>query len=100
MREARLCGRIGEVDDRELVTTALGEPTLECPDEACGHTDRLEWLPEDIRRLVVKEEARRGANAPTPGESVQIMRRKGEPHIRDPQFKGDDRSLASQQLRS
>jgi len=77
MREASFCGRIGEVEDRELVRTTLGEPALGCPDEACGHTDRLEWLPEETRRLVVKEAARRGANAPIPGESVQIMRRKG-----------------------
>ena len=42
MREACFCGRIGEVEDRELVRTALGEPALECPDEVCGHTDRLE----------------------------------------------------------
>ena len=61
MREACFCGRIGEVEDREPVTTATGAPALRCPEEACGHTDPLEWLPEETRRLVVEEAARRSA---------------------------------------
>jgi hypothetical protein len=61
MREACFCGRIGEVENREPVTTATGETVLRCPEEACGHTDPLEWLPEETRRLVVKEAARRSA---------------------------------------
>jgi hypothetical protein len=61
MREACFCGRIGEVEDREPVTTATGEPALRCPDKACGHTDRLEWLPEETRRRVVEVAAMRSA---------------------------------------
>jgi hypothetical protein len=61
MREACFCGRIGEVEDREPVRSALGEEVLQCPEEACGHTDRLELLPEEIRRLVLKEAPRRSA---------------------------------------
>jgi hypothetical protein len=61
MREACFCGRIGEVEDREPVTTATGEPALRCPDAACGHTDRLESLPGETRRRVVEEAARRSA---------------------------------------
>ncbi|HEX2741185.1 MAG TPA: hypothetical protein VHM69_12115 [Rubrobacter sp.] len=61
MRESCFCGRIGEVEDREPVTTATGEPALRCPEEACGHTDGLGWLPEETRRLVVEEAARRSA---------------------------------------
>jgi hypothetical protein len=34
---------------------------LRCPDKACGHTDRLEWLPEETRRRVVEEAAMRSA---------------------------------------
>jgi hypothetical protein len=62
MREACFCGRIGEVEDREPVTTATGEPALRCPEEACGHTDRLEsLLPGETRRRVVEEAVRRSA---------------------------------------
>lgn len=59
MREACFCGRIGEVEDREPVTTATGERALRCPDEACGHTDRLDWLPEDAKGLLFEEADRR-----------------------------------------
>jgi hypothetical protein len=61
MRETCFCGRIGEVEDREPVTTATGEPALRCPDEACVHTDPLQWLPEQARRLLLEEAARRSA---------------------------------------
>jgi hypothetical protein len=61
MRETCFCGRIGEVEDREPVTTATGEPALRCPDEACVHTDTLQWLPEQARRLLLEEAARRSA---------------------------------------
>lgn len=61
MREACFCGRTGEVEDREPVTTATGEPAMRCPGGACGHTDRLEWLPVETRRLVVEEAVRRSA---------------------------------------
>ena len=61
MREVCFCGRIGEVEDREPVTTATGAPALRCPEEACGHIDRLEWLSEETRNLVVKVAARRSA---------------------------------------
>ena len=66
MRETCFCGRIGEVEDREPVTTSTGEPAMKCPDQACGHTDRLEWLPEAARRVVVEEAARRLATRGSP----------------------------------
>lgn len=61
MREACFCGRIGEIEDREPVTNVGGRAGLACPGEGCGHTDYLEWLPEDTRRLLLEESARRSA---------------------------------------
>jgi hypothetical protein len=58
MQEACFCGRVGQVEDRELVVVE-GKETLRCPDEACGHLEYLGWLPEDARKLVVEEAARR-----------------------------------------
>lgn len=61
MREACFCGRTGEIEDREPVTGVDGRAGLACPGEGCGHTDRLEWLPDDARRLLFLEAARRSA---------------------------------------
>lgn len=47
MLEACYCGRMGELEDREPVTTADGEKALRCPE--CGHMDYLKWLLEPDR---------------------------------------------------
>jgi phage FluMu protein Com len=52
MREACLCGRVGELEDRTPVHDD-GYLALRCP--KCGHLDHLEWLTEDARRPVLKE---------------------------------------------
>jgi hypothetical protein len=61
MQEACFCGRVGEVEDRVPVVDADGRPILRCPDETCGHLEYLEWMPEEARKLVVREAARRSA---------------------------------------
>ena len=58
MREVSFCGRVGEIEDREPVV-ADGGPALRCPSEACGHLDRLDWLPEEARRHAFEEAERR-----------------------------------------
>ncbi len=63
MRESCYCGRTGEISDREPVVLDDGATGLACPGEACGHTDRLEWLPEDVRRTVLEEAARKRPTA-------------------------------------
>ena len=63
MRESCYCGRNGEISDRVPVVLDDGTTGLACPSEACGHTDRLEWLPEDARRLVFEEAARKHPTA-------------------------------------
>ena len=57
MRESCYCGRAGEISDRLPVAMDGGEQALRCPD--CGHTDRLEWLPEDARKLILEEAIRK-----------------------------------------
>ena len=59
MQESCYCGRTGEISDREPVALDDGATGLACPDKACGHIDRLEWLPEDTRRLILIEIERR-----------------------------------------
>ena len=54
MREVCFCGRVGEIEDREPVV-ADGVPTLRCRSEACGHLDRLDWLPRDALWPILKE---------------------------------------------
>ena len=61
MLESCYCGRTGEIEDREPVTTGDGERALRCPD--CGHLDRLDWLPEEARRHVFEEAVRRHPRA-------------------------------------
>ena len=47
VQEVCYCGRVGEVQERKLVTDGDGKQALECPE--CGHLDHLSWLPEDAR---------------------------------------------------
>lgn len=61
MRETCYCGRTGEISDREPAVLNDGTTGLVCPD--CGHADRLDWLPEDARRLVLAEAARKRPTA-------------------------------------
>ena len=61
MLESCYCGRTGEIEDREPVTTEDGERALGCPD--CGHLNRLDWLSEETRRHVYEEARRRRPRA-------------------------------------
>ena len=61
MREACYCGRTGELEDREPVTTEDGGRALRCPD--CGHLDLVDWLPEEARRHIFEEAERRQPKA-------------------------------------
>lgn len=63
MLEACYCGRTGQIEDRVPVATGDGGQALLCPDEACGHLEYLEWLPEDARRHVFEEAERRRSTA-------------------------------------
>ena len=63
MRETCYCGRIGEIEDRVPVDTEDGERALMCPSEGCGHVDRLEWLPEETRTLLIEEAERKSRQA-------------------------------------
>ena len=47
MREVCYCGRVGEVEERKLVTDGDGREALKCPE--CAHLDHLSWLPTDAR---------------------------------------------------
>jgi hypothetical protein len=53
MLESCFCGRTGEIEDREPVTTGEGGRALRCPD--CGHLERLDWLREEARQYVFEE---------------------------------------------
>lgn len=53
MQEACYCGRVGEVEDRRPVVLGDGRSGLACPE--CGHTDDLEWMPEEARKLLVEK---------------------------------------------
>lgn len=59
MREVCYCVRTDEIEDREPVAAEDDGRALRCPSEACGHLDRLEWLPEEARRRVFEEAGRR-----------------------------------------
>jgi hypothetical protein len=61
MEEACYCGRVGDIEDRELVLDQAGERALRCAGEACGHLECLCWLPDEAR-LCVFENAGRGRN--------------------------------------
>jgi hypothetical protein len=56
-RESCFCGRVGELEDRELVYAGDGEWGLGCP--MCGHLDRLEAWSEAARAWTLAEAARR-----------------------------------------
>jgi hypothetical protein len=60
MQEVCYCGRTGEVEDREPVIDGEGG-ALRCPNDECGHIDRLLWLSPENRRLVMEEAERRSA---------------------------------------
>jgi hypothetical protein len=51
------CGHAGRLADREPIYAGDGEWGLLCP--ACGHLDRLAWLPEATRGALLDEAARR-----------------------------------------
>ena len=57
MLESCYCGRTGEIEDREPVTTEGGGRALKCPE--CGHLDSLDWLPEEAGLLLWGEVKRR-----------------------------------------
>lgn len=57
MQESCLCGRTGEVEDREPVLNGSGHRALQCPE--CGHVDELLWLSEEARLLLWEETIRR-----------------------------------------
>ena len=61
MKESCYCGRTGEIEDHEPISTSDGGQALSCPD--CGHPDRLDWLPEEARRHVFEEAGRRQPTA-------------------------------------
>ena len=57
MQESCFCGRSGDIRDRKPVLDSDGRRALECPD--CGHTDYLEWLPEETGFLLWEQAQRR-----------------------------------------
>ena len=57
MQEACYCGRSGDIRDRFPVRDSNGRRALECLN--CGHTDYLEWLPEETSVLLWEEAQRR-----------------------------------------
>jgi hypothetical protein len=58
IKEACYCGRTGDIEDREPILIDGGIWALRCPNDVCGHLDRLEWLPEEAG-LLLWGEARR-----------------------------------------
>lgn len=57
MKKACFCGRRGEITDREPIPGDDGRWALRCLD--CGHTDYLEWLPEEASLALWGEAKRR-----------------------------------------
>jgi hypothetical protein len=57
MREVCFCGRVGEVEDRVPTYGRDGDWGLACP--ACGHLDRLAYLPAAVRQELLGEATRR-----------------------------------------
>ena len=53
MQEICFCGWSGDVVDRDPIPTRDGEWALACP--ACGHIDRLDWLPYMTRQRLLEE---------------------------------------------
>jgi hypothetical protein len=64
IKEACYCGRIGEFEDREPILDESGRWALRCSNDACGHVDRLEWLPEEAGLLLWGEARRRRERSP------------------------------------
>ncbi len=77
MREVCFCGWSGEIADREPIYAGDGEWGLTCP--GCGHLDRLEWLPDGGRRLLLAEAGRRRGER---GRAGQLPRTIGATPIR------------------
>jgi hypothetical protein len=60
MLESCICGRSGELADREPVLDSGARWLLRCP--SCGHLDDLAWLAEETALLIWGEAVdRRGA---------------------------------------
>jgi hypothetical protein len=59
MHETCFCGRTGELAEREPISLGDGAWGLACP--RCGHLDRLEHWPTDMRAALVAEARRREA---------------------------------------
>ena len=70
IKEACYCGRTGEVEDREPILVDGGRWALRRPSEACGHVDRLEWLPEEAGLLLWGEASRRRERLPEQGDAA------------------------------
>lgn len=74
MREVCYCGRVGELENREIVLDGGdGSPALRCPGEACGPLDGLMWLPADARWPVLEE----GLGERSPGREREGQSRRG-----------------------
>jgi len=57
MREACFCGWTGKLAERKPAYLGNGDWGLTCP--RCGHLDRLELWPIDVREELVAEARRR-----------------------------------------
>ena len=63
MQEACYCGRTGEIADREPVATDGRWRTGASVPTVRPHIDRLDWLPENTRKLIVREAERKHPTA-------------------------------------
>ncbi len=52
MQDVCYCDRVGEVEDREPILDSDSRWALRCPNEACGHLDYLDWLPDEAGFLL------------------------------------------------
>jgi hypothetical protein len=66
MIEACFCGRVGRLEDRELIFIDGDHPALRCP--RCGQLDSLEWMPASARSTVFAN-----ARVPDVAESVHAL---------------------------
>lgn len=64
VHEVCYCGRMGEVEERLLVTDGDGRQALQCPE--CGHLDHLSWLSEGARDRVFARSKRLAARRSMP----------------------------------
>jgi hypothetical protein len=70
VKEACYCGRTNEIEDWKPILVDGGEWALRCPSEACGHVDRLEWLPEEAGLLTWAEARRRRERLPEQSDAA------------------------------